>query len=139
MVRIDFKKKFSKFNLFKFAFWLIIILSIASFISVLFLHNQGHITANTNDISFSYSIFSNSLSLIFSIIGFLIAIIVFLVQYIGTKFDSHELEKSPISNMYFLILLLILASYIVCTWMKSLKNFPKLIISGLRFFYKSQH
>lgn len=136
MGRSNFKKKFSKFNLLKMAFWLIIILSIISVIFVLYLHNQGHIIPTNENSSFSESIFSNSLNLIFSIIGFLVALIIFLVQYIGSKFNSHELEKSPVSNVYFIILLLTLTSYIAFNFVAVYieLSFPYTLISLILSF-----
>lgn len=87
-----------KFALLKWAFWIIIFLTAISTISIIYCNHKGLIMSNETDATFSDTIFSNGLSLIFSIIGFLVALILFLVQYIGTKFDSHELEKSPTSN-----------------------------------------
>lgn len=112
MALSSFKKRFSKFSLLKMAFWLIIILSVISVISVLYLHDHGYMDSTKENNSFSESIFSNSLGLIFSIIGFLVALVIFLVQYIGSKFNSHELEKSPVSNVYFIVLLFTLTAYI---------------------------
>ena len=59
------------------------------------------------------NIFSNTLIFYYSIIGFFIAIIIFIVQYVSQKLNIEELEKLPISNRYSKISILLLFTAIV--------------------------
>lgn len=102
----------TKISCLKLIFWLTIALTIASTISILYCYNHS-ILINTRSTVFSDTIFSNGLNLIFSIIAFLIALIIFLIQYVGAKFGSHELEKFPISCHYFIITPLILVLFML--------------------------
>jgi len=68
--------------------------------------------SNNNNI-FSDRIYSNGLAFIFSIIGFLIAVIIFLIQHISSKYHSEELGELPIFLTYFITTLIILLVYII--------------------------
>ena len=100
-------------NSLKNAFWFIIIITIIGTVLALYVEHEGLIDINTNSSVFSNAIFSNSLNFIFSIFAFLIALIIFLVQYIGSKFGTHGLDKFPISRKYFIITPVMLVIFIV--------------------------
>ena len=58
-------------------------------------------------------IFNNSLAFYYSIIGFLIALIIFTVQYINQKIDAAEIEKLPFTNFYSLLTIVLLFLVII--------------------------
>jgi len=96
----------------KMAFWFIVIITIVGVASALYVGHEELINLNTNKNVFSNSIFTNGLNFIFSIFAFLIALNIFLVQYIGSKFGAHGLEKFPISRKYFIITPVMLVIFI---------------------------
>lgn len=120
-----------KFALLKKAFRATIVLTLLCVLLILYRYNKYLFSPELNNTTFSDTIFSNSLDLIFSIIGFLLALIVFLIQYIGTKFDSHELEKFSISCKYFIITPVVLVIFIAFNFMSLYfkLQFPYTLIS----------
>ena len=120
-----------KFAWLKGAFWAIITFTFFCTLMILYLNNKYIFIPEINNTTFSDTIFSNSLNLIFSLIGFLLALIVFLIQYIGAKFDSYELEQFPISRKYFIITPVMLAIFIAFNFMSLYfeLQFPYTLIS----------
>ncbi len=102
-----------KIVLLKINFWFIISLTLISIILILYLYHYKGISFLNKKNGFSETIFIKSLDFIFNIIGFLIVLIVFLIQYVASKIDTYELEKMPGSNKYFLFFLIILGGYIL--------------------------
>jgi hypothetical protein len=120
----------SEYTLFKIVYFSIIIITFFSAIILFYIGRHSTVNINTYKGS-SDIIFSNSLYLIFSIIGVLIAMVVFLAQYINQKFNIEELDKSPISNIYYIITLFILFAYIIFNFVSIYLNlqFPYKLIS----------
>ena len=82
------------------AYW--IILSVSTLLGACILIFPGLCFAEIKDI---YSI---TLSFYYAIIGFFIAFIIFVVQYISTKLNSEEVEQLPISNIASVVTIIIL-------------------------------
>lgn len=96
----------------KAAFLLVLILTLISEVFVLL----GFVKAMNDGYLYSGTVFETSLNLVFSIIGLLVAVIVFSVQFIQAKFDLQELQFHPVSNFYlfltpFLLVLCILFNF----------------------------
>ena len=98
----------------KIAFWILISLSILIILSVpaiFYLEHKGLI--ESSDEGFSDIIYSNGLLFIFSILGFLIVAIIFLIQHIISKYNADELEKLPMFFKYYATLLIVPSAYIM--------------------------
>ena len=105
-------KKLNFLTITKIAFWILISLIILSVPFIFYLEYKGLILPSDNINNFSDIMYSNGLSFIFNIIGFLIAVIIFLIQHISSKYHAEELEKLPIFLKYFVVTLIILLAYI---------------------------
>jgi len=105
--------KFNLLSITKTAFWVLISLIILSVPLIFYLEYKEVIRPPNNINNFSEIIYSNGLSFLFSIIGFLVAVIIFLIQHISSKYHAEELEKLPIFLKYFVITLIILLTYII--------------------------
>ncbi|HDY69280.1 MAG TPA: hypothetical protein ENH85_16025 [Candidatus Scalindua sp.] len=112
-VKIERTRKFRFLRFTKFTFWMIIVLIVLSIPLVFYLDCMGMIESPTGNNTFSDTMYSYGLTFIFSIIGFLIAVIIFLMQYIGSKYHSEELERLPIFLKYFITTLVVLFVYIM--------------------------
>lgn len=104
------ESNFLKFT--KFAYWGIIILVVLSIPLVFYFEHKGIKFTPNNIDTFSDTMYVNGLAFIFSIIGFLVAVIIFLIQHISSKYHSEELEGLPIFLKYFITTLIILLVYI---------------------------
>src|SRR3989344_8704449 len=104
-------KKFNFLIFTKISFWILLLLIILSISLIFYLEYKGVIKPSDNN--FSDIIYSNGLAFLFSIIGFLVAVIIFLIQHISSKYHAEELEKLPIFLKYFVITLIILLTYII--------------------------
>lgn len=130
-VKIERTRKFRFLKFTKFTFWIIVILIVLSIPLVFYLDCMGMIESPTGNNTFSDTMYSYGLTFIFSIIGFLIAVIVFLMQYIGSKYHSEELEGLPIFLKYFITTLIVLFIYIIFNFFALFLNltYPYTLIS----------
>ena len=95
----------------KIFFWGVIFLTIISVPTILYLNSKSLIP----QILFSNNpeIFSNGLSLIFGVIGFIIASIIFLMEFIASRYHSEELDDFPIFKKYFITTLAMFFIFII--------------------------
>ncbi len=124
--------KINKFFWLKAIYWCTLILTIVIPALILYAYYyQDFFTINSNDTVFSDTLFSNGLSFTFSITAFLIAILIFLVQYVGSRSDYHEIHDFLISRKYFKItpfmLLIFLIYNFLAIYLKLI--FPYTLIS----------
>jgi len=93
----------------KILFWILIGLMVITIPVGLYLDSKGYIPTSiipTNYTIFSNNIYTNSLAFIFSILGFLVAVIIFLIQHINSKYHAEELGSMPLFLKYFILTLI---------------------------------
>lgn len=119
-----------KSNFLKVLYWLTLIFYISTVIIYIKFPCIFPIFKNNN-----IEIYSSSLSFYYAIIGFLIGIIIFTVQYINQKLDSQEIEKIPFTNFYFILTIVIILCLIVFNniflYYKLINPFPTISLLSL--------
>ena len=88
----------------KISFWVIFFGTLLNIPLILFLNSKSLIPPwlIQSDKIFSEIIYSNGLYLVFSIIGFLVAAIIFLMEFISSRYRTEELDSMPIFKKYFM-------------------------------------
>ena len=106
------KLKFDLLKFSKYLYWVILVLILLSIPAILYLNSKGFISNPLQDQTSIIETYSNSLAFVFSIIGFLVAVIIFLIQHISAKYHAEELEGLPIFLKYFITTLFMLLFFI---------------------------
>ncbi len=111
-----------KYKAVAITFWCFFIIIIITSIGIFVFQNQIDF-----DLSGIESIYQYSLSFYYSIVGFIIAIIIFSVQHINQKIDSEEISALPFTNIHSILTLILIFIAIIynniCIFLELNDNF----------------